>query len=53
LNILKKNFTKNPYNYKKNLGVFLVLLESPQWIAFNEGDLKFFRLKVWNILNFK
>jgi hypothetical protein len=29
------------------------LLESCQLVGFNEGDLKFSRIKVWEILNFE
>jgi len=41
------------WKLKGNLGVPLVLMESPQWVAFNEGDLEFFRPKVQEILNFE
>ncbi len=33
--------------------MFLISLESPQRVGFNEGNLKFFRPKVHEILNFE
>jgi len=36
-----------------NLGVFLVLLESPQQVRFNRVYFTIFRAKVWKILIFK
>jgi hypothetical protein len=33
--------------------MLLVLLERPEWIGFNEGDLKILKSKVWEILNFE
>jgi hypothetical protein len=50
-------FTKNSFKSKLKtigkLGVFLVLLESPHWVGFNEGDLEIFRPNVDKILNFE
>jgi hypothetical protein len=31
----------------------LVLLENPWWLGSNESDLKIFRHKLWEILNFE
>jgi hypothetical protein len=33
--------------------MLLALLESPPWVGYNESDLKFFRPKVWEKLNFE
>jgi hypothetical protein len=33
--------------------MLLVLFESPPWVGYNESDLKLFRPKVWEKLNFE
>jgi hypothetical protein len=43
--------TPNWFHNVSNLGALLVLLESPQRVSFNEGDLEIFRREVQEILN--
>jgi len=43
--------TPNWFHNVLNLGALLVLLESPQRVRFDEGDLEIFRPEVQEILN--
>jgi hypothetical protein len=43
--------TPNWFHNVSNLGALLVLLECPQQVRFNEGDLEIFRPELHEILN--
>ncbi len=54
--IIEKNSLKIHLNQNKNLqgnlGVLLILLESPWWVAFNECDLDIFGLETFGHIEF-
>jgi hypothetical protein len=55
---LSKNYNEFFFKFKKinYRGIWakvLVFLESPQWVGFNERDLKILRYKVRKMLDFE
>jgi len=51
--IFFENLSNSKLKIVGNLGTLLVLLKSPYWVGFNEGDLEVFRLKSQERLNFE